>query len=192
MIAIIKYDAGNTRSVANALERLGQEYCITSAHDDITSADKVILPGVGHAATAMLALKKYGIDELLPTLNQPVLGICLGLQLMCKYSQEGNVECLGVFDSEVKLFPPKENVPHTGWNTIKNLRSNLFNDLSNEIDQYYVHSYYATISSDTIAETDYILNFSAALQRDNFYAVQFHPEKSAGAGETILKNFLSL
>ena len=192
MIAIIKYDAGNTRSVANALERLGKEYIITASPDVIQSADKVILPGVGHAASALNALRTDGIDELLPTLTQPVLGICLGLQLMCRSSEEGNTECLGIFNSEVRLFPPKLNVPHTGWNSLYEMTGEMFGGLDEGVDQYFVHSFYATISPHTVAQTDYILNFSSALQRDNFYAVQFHPEKSAKAGEIILKNFVAL
>lgn len=192
-IVIINYNAGNTKSVENALLRLNVTPLITHDAEEITSANKVIFPGVGHALPTMQCLKQNGLDRVIKQLKQPVLGICLGQQLMCKHSEEGDVECLGIFDVAVKKFnSEKEKIPHMGWNGIKKLNSPLFNNLNEQDDVYFVHSYYSTLSSDTIAETDYVLPFSAALNKANFYAVQFHPEKSASVGNTILQNFLIL
>lgn len=192
MIVIIKYNAGNIQSVQNALSRLGYESVITDDKETILSAEKVIFPGVGEASTAMQYLKERGLDEVITSITQPFLGICLGLQLMCKSTEEGNTNCLGIFDTEVKLFPPKEKVPHMGWNSFEQLDGKLFKDVQATDDVYYVHSYYAKKCNDTIATCDYITLFSTALQKDNFYATQFHPEKSSGVGEQILKNFLEL
>nr|WP_321357421.1 imidazole glycerol phosphate synthase subunit HisH [uncultured Draconibacterium sp.] len=197
-IVIIKYNAGNIESVNNALNRLGVNAEITADHDKIRNADKVIFPGVGEASTTMSYLRENKLDELIISLKQPVLGICLGLQLMCSHSEENDTKCLGIFDEKVKRFIPKPGeefvtkVPHMGWNAIKDLKSDLFTaDLENEY-VYFVHSYYAEKSEHTIATCDYILPFSAALHRDNFYATQFHPEKSGTIGAKILENFLKL
>ncbi len=192
MIAIIDYNAGNISSVQNALKRLGYESIITRDKEQILSADKVILPGVGEASTAMSYLKEYELDAFIKELKQPFLGICLGMQLMCNSSEEGTVDCLGIFNSDVKLFPPKEKVPHIGWNSLSELKGDLFNSMNAPKDVYFVHSFYAELCEETSANCDYIFPFSAALQKDNFYATQFHPEKSAGVGEQILKNFLVL
>ncbi|WP_312556399.1 imidazole glycerol phosphate synthase subunit HisH [Empedobacter brevis] len=192
MIAIIKYNAGNVKSVYNAVTRLGYEAVITDNFDTLENADKVIFPGVGEARSAMNYLKEKGLDIVIKNLKQPTLGICLGQQLMCTYSEEGNTDCLGIFPIQVKLFPPTEIVPHMGWNTIYGLSSKLFENIEENADIYYVHSYYCELSNFSIAKTDYILEYSAALNKNNFYATQFHPEKSAGIGEQILKNFLSL
>ena len=192
MIAIIKYNAGNSTSVKNALDRLGVESEITADFDKIRNADKVIFPGVGEASTAMKFLKSNGLDLLIPSLKQPFLGICLGQQLMCAHSEEGNTKCLGIFDVKVKKFPPLDIIPHMGWNQLSDLKSPLFKDFTSEDHVYFVHSYYCEISNYTAATCDYILNFSAAMQKDNFYATQFHPEKSATVGEKILKNFIQL
>jgi glutamine amidotransferase len=196
-IVIIKYNAGNIESVKNALARLNITAKITDDHDQIRNADKVIFPGVGEASTTMNYLRRNGLDELIVSLKQPVLGICLGLQLMCSYSEENNTECLGIFDEKVQRFRPKPGeefitkVPHMGWNKIRNLKSPLLNDLDNPY-VYFVHSYYATVGGHTIATCDYISEFSAALHRDNFYATQFHPEKSGTIGAKILENFIKL
>jgi len=197
MIAIIKYNAGNVQSVQYALQRLGVESIVTDEEALIRSADKVIFPGVGHAAPAMQYLKERNLDQLIVSLQQPVLGICLGLQLMCKHSEEGNTNCLGIFDEAVKLFVPspeneKLKVPQIGWNSIYNFKSVLFDGLKEGEYVYTVHSYYAALGNETAATTDYIQPYSASLQKNNFYAVQFHPEKSGLAGETILKNFISI
>jgi glutamine amidotransferase len=192
MIAIIDYDAGNISSVQNALNRLGYDSIITRDKNEILNAKKVILPGVGEASSAMSHLKKYDLDEFIKELKQPFLGICLGMQLMCRHSEEGHVNCLGIFDANVKLFPPEEKVPHMGWNDLTVLKGDLFKNIKPLDDVYFVHSYYAELCNDTSAECDYILPFSAALQKDNFYATQFHPEKSADVGEQLLKNFLEL
>ncbi len=192
MIAVIKYNAGNIRSVENALNRIGYDCIVTDDHEQIKKADKVILPGVGEASTAMEYLKGKGLDTLLKSLKQPVLGICLGQQLMCNYSEEGNTVCMGIFDTKVMLFPPKELVPQMGWNSLSKMKEPLFKGMSENEDVYFVHSYYAELCKNTAAVCDYILPFSAALQKDNFCATQFHPEKSGKVGETILKNFLSL
>lgn len=192
MIAIIKYNAGNIKSVENAIMRLGYDCIVTDDKETILSASKVIFPGVGEASSAMQYLKKHHLESLIKSLTQPTLGICLGQQLMCRYSEENDTECLGIFDADVKKFPPEELVPHMGWNNLENLKSNLFSGISDEDNVYFVHSYYAEPSEETIATCQYILPFGAAMQKDNFYATQFHPEKSAWVGERILKNFLEL
>ena len=197
-VAIIKYNAGNIQSVDYALKRLGIEASVTADHQEIQSADKVIFPGVGEASTTMAYLRNQGLDKLIIGLKQPVLGICLGLQLMCHHSEEGDVDCLGIFDETVRKFIlqpsqlPGMKIPHMGWNTITGLKSNLF-DTSLEGEYcYFVHSFYATVGADTAATCSYPEPFSAALQKDNFYAVQFHPEKSGAIGSKILENFLNL
>lgn len=193
MIAIIKYNAGNTASVKNAVERLGYECIITDNEKTILSADKVILPGVGEASTAMKYLREKNLDLLIPTIKKDVLGICLGLQLLCSYSEEGNTDCLKIFDINVKKFDAKEIVPHMGWNNLNiSNNSGILKGITVNDDVYFVHSYYAELSKYTIANCDYILPFSAVIQRDNFYACQFHPEKSGDVGNRILKNFLEL
>jgi len=192
MIAIIKYNAGNIRSVQNALKRLGYGCIITDDKNEIEGADKVIFPGVGEAGSAMRYLKEKELDKVILSLKQPVLGICLGLQLMCRYSEEGDTVCMGIFDSGVFRFPQVDTVPHMGWNNFFSLKGALLKGVSTDDNVYYVHSYYPEISSCTTAVCDYILPFSAAMQKDNFFATQFHPEKSAGTGEKILKNFLKL
>ncbi len=195
MIAIIKYNAGNVQSVQYALNRIGVESVVTDDTRLIQNADKVIFPGVGHAYSAMQHLRERGLDKLIVSLQQPVLGICLGLQLMCRHSEEGNTECLGIFDEEVKLFTgSKENlkIPQIGWNNIYDYKSVLFNDIEENAFVYTVHSYFAALGNETIAATDYVIPYSAALEKDNFYAVQFHPEKSGKIGETILKNFINI
>ena len=191
-IVLIDYGAGNVQSVKYALNRLGIEPSLTKDHDEIKSADKVIFPGVGSAKAAMEQLKASGLDALIPTLTQPVLGICVGMQLMCKHSEEGDVQCLGIIDSEVKKFKPGLKIPHMGWNNISNLKSPLFQGLPTEHQVYFVHSYYVPVNEHTIATTDYSNDFSAAIKKDNFYAVQFHAEKSGDIGEQILKKFLAL
>lgn len=194
-VAVVKYNAGNIRSVDCALRRLGVEAVITADKEVLRSADKVIFPGVGEAETTMNHLKANGMDELIKNLRQPVLGICLGMQLMCRYSEEGGASCLGIFDTEVKRFVPQKHedkVPHMGWNTIGKTNSALFKGFAQEEFVYFVHSFYVPVSEFTAAETDYILPFSAALHKDNFYATQFHPEKSGAVGERILRNFLDL
>ena len=192
MIAIINYNAGNICSVQNALTRLGYESIITEDTNEILKADKVILPGVGEASTAMRYLKEKGLDQTILKTKQPLLGICLGLQLMCDFTEEGNTKCLGIFSTHVKKFPPKDKVPHMGWNNFSSSNRELFKDINKEEDVYYVHSYYAELSDETIATCNYIQPFSAIMQKNNFYATQFHPEKSADVGEQILKNFLEL
>lgn len=191
MIAIIQYDAGNTASVKNAVERLGYETILTSDKDELLAADKIILPGVGAAGSAMAALIKTGLHEFIPSIQQPFLGICLGMQLLCKHSEEDATDCLAVFNAMVKKFPAIANVPHTGWNNLFDYKSSLLNDVPLNADVYFVHSYYAESSVETGATCDYILPFAAVMQKDNFYGTQFHPEKSGVAGEQILKNFLS-
>jgi imidazole glycerol-phosphate synthase subunit HisH len=192
MIAILKYNAGNIKSVQNALIRLGFESIITDEPEELRAADKVIFPGVGEAGSAMKYLKERGLDKTITGLTQPVLGICLGLQLMCRHSEEADTECLGIFDTDVKLFPPVDKIPHMGWNNFLTLKGDLFKGINLSDDVYYVHSYYPEISSSTSATCDYILPFSAAMQKNNFYATQFHPEKSAYIGENILYNFLKI
>ena len=191
-IAIIDYGAGNVQSVLFALERLGFEGIVTNDWNTIKKADKVIFPGVGEASSAMKMLVDSGLDVLIPTLKQPVLGICLGMQLMCKHSEEGNTNGLGIFDVNVVKFSKEVKVPQMGWNTIYNLKSPLFEGIKENEFMYLVHSFYAPLSENTIATTNYELEYSTALQRDNFFGVQFHPEKSGVFGEQILKNFLNL
>ena len=194
MIAIIKYNAGNIRSVQNALSRLGYKSVITDNHNEILKADKIIFPGVGEASSAMAYLREKELDTLILSLKQPVLGICLGLQLLCKDSEEGNTKCLGVFNASTKRFPPEDRVPHMGWNNFEmsSTESDLFKEIPEESDVYYVHGYYAEVCEDTIATGDYIKPFSSIMKKDNFYAMQFHPEKSANVGEQLLKNFLEI
>ena len=192
MIAIIKYNAGNIRSVQNAITRLGFASIITDDAEEIRKAEKVIFPGVGEASSAMNYLQKKGLDEVIKDLKQPVLGICLGLQLLCSKSEEGNTKCLGIFENDVIKFRGPGLIPQMGWNEITLLKSELFMNILSKSDVYFVHSYFANISENTIAKCNYIQPFSAALQKNNFYATQFHPEKSAGIGEQILLNFLQL
>lgn len=193
MIAIIKYNAGNVQSVQYALQRIGAASIVTDDISVIQNADKVIFPGVGHATSAMQYLKERELDKLIVSLKQPVLGICLGLQLMCSHSEEGGTDCMGIFEEEVKLFPSSGNgnykIPQIGWNNIYDYDSVLFKGLSENAFVYTVHSYFAALGNETIATTDYIIPYSAALEKGNFYAVQFHPEKSGEVGEMILKNF---
>lgn len=189
-IVIIDYGAGNTKSVQFALKRLGVDAILSKNPNDILSADKVIFPGVGEASSAMKMLKESELDVLIPTLKQPVLGICLGMQLMCNFSEEGNTKGLGIFDVNVKRFSDRVKVPQMGWNTITSLKSSLFNNVKDNEYMYLVHSYYAELCNETISTTNYELNYSSALQKDNFYGVQFHPEKSSTAGEQVLGNFL--
>ncbi len=204
-LVIIKYNAGNIQSVLYALERIGMLAIVTDDHDAIKNADKVIFPGVGEASTAMQYLKERKMDSLLTQLKQPVLGICLGMQLMCRYSEENNTECLGIFDEQVKKFEPiTENpsnaeisnpvykVPQIGWNTISHLQTPLFTGITENSYCYFVHGYYASLGEHTIATTEYVQPYSSALHRDNFYGTQFHPEKSATIGEQILHNFIHL
>jgi len=192
MIAIVKYNAGNILSVENAVKRLGFEVQVTDDISLLLSADKIIFPGVGEASSAMSHLKKTGLDVIIKTLQQPVLGICLGMQLLCNYSEEGNTKALGIFNCPVKKFPLLKIVPHMGWNNFTSLKGTLFKNVNSKQDCYFVHSYYAEICENTTAITDYIVPFSAAMQKNNFYATQFHPEKSALVGSQILKNFLEL
>lgn len=193
MIAIIKYNAGNVKSVQYALERLGAISVVTDDEDTIRNADKVIFPGVGHAGSAMENVKEKGLDKLIVSLKQPVLGVCVGMQLMCKHSEEGDTTGMGIFDTEIKLFRSEIlKVPQMGWNTIFGFKSPLFKGLTEPAYIYNVHSYYAELNGQTAATCDYVQPYSAALQKDNFYAVQFHPEKSGKVGEQILKNFISI
>jgi imidazole glycerol-phosphate synthase subunit HisH len=200
-LTIIKYNAGNIQSVLYALERIGVSAIVTDDKEQIQKADKVIFPGVGEASTAMNYLKERKLDTLIKSLSQPVLGICLGMQLMCRYSEENDTECLGIFDEEVKRFDgqrssdighPSPKIPQIGWNNIYDLKSNLFSGVAEESYCYFVHGYYASSGKHTIATTNYVQPYSSALHKNNFYGVQFHPEKSAKIGEQILKNFLSL
>lgn len=194
MIAVIDYNAGNIQSVEFALERIGVDYITTNDKEKIRQADKVIFPGVGEAKNTMEFLQAEGLDALIKDLKQPVLGVCLGMQLMCQHSEEGDVDALGIFDAQVKRFIPVngEKVPHMGWNTITNVKAPLFNtELEGEY-VYFVHSFYAEVCEDTIATTNYTQAYSSALHKDNFYATQFHPEKSGDVGEQILKNFINL
>lgn len=192
MIAIVKYNAGNSRSVQNAVTRLGYDSEITDSPGKLVNADKIILPGVGEAGTAMKYLREKDLDSLLKSVTQPVLGICLGMQLMCCWSEEGDTEGLGIFDTVVKKFPDEMRVPHTGWNNLTSSQGVLFKNISCKDDLYFVHSYYAEVCADTIAVCEYILPFSAALKKDNFFGTQFHPEKSSIIGSNMLKNFLEL
>lgn len=197
-IAIIKYNAGNVQSVLYALQRLGVNADVTDDQEEIKTADKVIFPGVGNAFSAMEYLKKTGLDKLIVSLQQPLLGICLGLQLLCKHSEEEDTKCLGIFNVEVKKFQNDTQVkssfkiPQMGWNTISNLSSPLFTGIEENSFVYYVHSYYAELSIETIATTDYIVPYSAAIHKNNFYGVQFHSEKSADPGIKIISNFLNI
>jgi len=196
-LAIVKYNAGNIQSVLYALERIGMTATVTDDHEEIRAADKVIFPGVGEASTAMKYLQERELDSLIRSLRQPVLGICLGMQLMCRYSEENDTPCLGIFEEEVKKFDPSSiapkdsfKVPQIGWNTIYDLQSPLFAGIDPGSYCYFVHGYYAALGKHTIATTDYVQPYSSGLHKDNFYGVQFHPEKSAQVGETILRNFL--
>ena len=191
-IAIVAYGAGNTRSVQFALERMGASVIVSSDAGMIQSADKVIVPGVGAAAPAMQSLKAAELDTVITALKQPVLGICLGMQLFCAHSEEGDVPCLGIFNQEVRKFTGGEKVPQVGWNSVSALRPPLFAGIADDAYFYFVHSYFAGIGAGTIGVTDYMGRYSAALMKDNFYGVQFHPEKSGAAGERLLQNFLEL
>ena len=197
-LAIIKYNAGNIQSVLYALERIGMEAAVTDDVEQIQKADKVIFPGVGEASTAMNYLKERKLDGVIKNLQQPVLGICLGMQLMCKYSEENDTECLGIFDEQVKHFKHSPTggdgggfkIPQIGWNDIYDLKTGLFKNLPQNSYCYFVHGYYAALGEHTIATANYILPYSAGLHKNNFYGVQFHPEKSAAVGEQILRNFI--
>jgi glutamine amidotransferase len=191
-IVIIKYNAGNIRSVDFALRRMGVEAEITDDKQRITSADKVIFPGVGEAANTMKYLSEHGMDTLLKELKQPVLGICLGQQLMCDWSEEKDSKCIGIFNQPVLKFPPKDKVPHMGWNQLINPIGDLFNGVEEGEYVYFVHSYYVPVCGNTVAQCNYIIEFSASMQKDNFYATQFHPEKSGETGQRILENFISI
>lgn len=192
-LVIINYGAGNIKSLQFAFKRLGVEAILSNDTETIKKADKVIFPGVGEASSAMKKLKETGLHKLIPTLKQPVLGICLGMQLMCNYTEEGQTEGLGIFDVDVLKFDSTiVKVPQIGWNTITNLKSELFRQVSEHSFMYLVHSYYAPISTETISTSEYQIQYSSALQKDNFYGVQFHPEKSSNDGEQLLKNFLNL
>jgi glutamine amidotransferase len=192
-LVIIKYNAGNIQSVSFALERLNVDFHITDDPEEIKKADKVIFPGVGEASTTMSYLQERKLDQLIVSLKQPVLGVCLGMQLMCRYSEENNTQCMGIFSEDVKAFVPTrdQKVPHMGWNNLA-LRNGWLDPLLENKFAYFVHSYYVPVNSFTAAQTDYITPFSSAMHRDNFYAVQFHPEKSAETGELVLKSFLKL
>lgn len=191
-VAIIKYNAGNTQSVIFALNRLGIEPILTDDFETLKSADKVIFPGVGEASTTMRHLKELKLDQLIPDLKQPVLGICLGMQLMCNHSEENDTDCLGIFNIPVLKFESSTfKIPHMGWNNLIEANDELFKTLPDD-HMYFVHSYYVPDCDYTIAKTDYINNFSAAIKKDNFYAVQFHPEKSGAQGSQLLKNFINL
>lgn len=192
MIAIIKYNAGNVQSVIYALHRLGAEPVVTDQPEMLLSADKVIFPGVGAAGTTMNYLKERNLDKVIRQITKPLLGICLGMQLLCRHSEENNTECIGIFDAEVKRFPPYNKVPHIGWNNLTQCKGELFRHLEAMPDVYFVHSYYVEQNKYSVAACNYIVPFCAAIHKDNFYAVQFHPEKSGKTGEQILKNFLDL
>ena len=195
-VAIVKYNAGNVRSVVNALQRVGISPCVTDSPEELRAADRVIFPGQGEARSTMEYLKAHGLDTVIKSLRQPVLGICIGQQLLCRSSEEGGgTVCLGIFEADVKLFKPErhdDKVPAIGWNAIRDLKSPLFNGIKDADFVYFVHSYYVQVCGETIATTHHITTYSAALHKDNFYATQFHPEKSGDIGETILKNFLSI
>ena len=191
-LAIIDYGAGNIQSLRFALDRLGVESVLSSNADEIKKADKVIFPGVGEASSAMKKLRSTGLDRLIPQLNQPVLGICLGMQLMCSYTEEGNTIGMGVFECEVKRFQNNVKVPQMGWNTLTNTQGPLFNQIKTNEYMYLVHSYYVPLIHETVAETNYGVAYSTALQKGNFYGVQFHPEKSSKAGSQLLSNFIAL
>ncbi len=207
-VAIVKYNAGNVRSVIFALDRIGIEPILTDNPHELSTADKVIFPGVGEASSTMKYLRSKGLDKVIVNLKQPVLGICLGMQLLCKHSEEGNADCLGIFDEQVKKFvaPPLEQIrkpglerveakfkiPQTGWNTIHSLKGKLFDRIKENDFMYFVHSYFVELGTETIATTNYISEYSSALHKNNFYAVQFHPEKSGSSGQKILENFIKL
>lgn len=194
-VAVVKYNAGNIYSVLSVLQRMGVEPILTDDAKILHQADKVIFPGQGEASNAMQYLRERKLDEVIRSLTQPVLGICIGQQLMCRHSAEGDVDCLGIFDTDVKRFVPlkhEEKVPHMGWNDLSNLNSPLFKDIHEGEFVYFVHSFYVPVCEWTIAQSDYITPFSAAIQRDNFYATQFHPEKSGSVGQRIIQNFLDL
>jgi glutamine amidotransferase len=191
-IILIDYGAGNIKSIQFAFKRLGFDAVLSNNPDEILAADKVIFPGVGEASTAMSMLKESGLEDLIPKLKQPVLGICLGMQLLCKSSDEGNTKGLGIFNTHVRRFSNNLKVPQMGWNVIKELKSKLFSGIKENEYMYLIHSYYAEHCEQTIATTDYGINYASALQHNNFYGVQFHPEKSSKAGERILKNFINL
>ncbi len=192
MIAIVKYNAGNIRSVKNALDRLEVPSILTDDPEKLKAAEKVIFPGVGEAKTAMKYLKDRGLDEILTNLTQPFLGICLGMQLMCSHSEEKNTPCLGVFEEKVKKFPPMGLIPHMGWNNFERCEGALFEGITSTDNVYFVHSYYVELGEHTIGETNYLIPFTSAMKKNNFYGVQFHPEKSADIGATLIKNFLKL
>lgn len=191
-IVIINYGAGNIQSIIFAIERLGFKAILSNNPEEIKAADKVIFPGVGEASSAMKMLVESGLDSLIPTLKQPVLGICLGMQLMCKSSEEGNTDGLGIFNIDVIKFTPRVKVPQMGWNQIYNLKSELFKEIKDNEYMYLVHSFYAPLCDEAIATTNYEVQYASALQKDNFYGTQFHPEKSGDVGEQILGNFLKL
>ena len=194
-LVVIKYNAGNIRSLKYALERLGINAVVTDNAEEILGADKIIFPGVGEASTAMKYLKEKNLHEIILQATQPFLGICLGMQLMCTHSEENNTDCLGIFNQKIKQFNSIDHlikVPQIGWNEISDLKSDLFNGVKSGVYCYFVHSYYAEVGSETIATTDYCSSFSSALHKDNFYGVQFHPEKSADIGQQILQNFLNI
>lgn len=195
-LAIVKYNAGNIQSVLFALERIGVSGIVTDDHEIIKGSDKVIFPGVGEASSAMRYLKEKRLDKIISGLHQPVLGICLGMQLMCNYSEENDTRCIGIFNEDVKRFSPQPNeafkIPQIGWNNIYDLKNELFSGIGENSYCYFVHGYFAALGEHTIATTDYVLPYSSALKKDNFYGVQFHPEKSAEVGEQILRNFLSI
>jgi len=190
---IIKYNSGNVCSVLFALERIGVNAIITDDIAEICSADKIVFPGVGEASNAMQYLKENKLDVLIPSLKQPLLGICLGMQLLCRYSEESNTSCIGIFEQDVKLFSSvKIKIPQIGWNKISDLKTDLFKNIKENEYQYLVHSYYAEISENTIASTNYGITYSAALQKNNFFGVQFHPERSGAEGQKIIENFIKL
>jgi glutamine amidotransferase len=191
-VVILKYNAGNIQSVLFALERIGVNAIVSDDPATILASEKLIFPGVGEASTAMTFLKERELDKLIPQLKQPVLGICLGMQLLCRHSEENDTTCLGVFDAEVKRFSSDLKTPQVGWNEVTGMQSELFNTIPERSYGYFVHSYYAGLSEDTICKTNYGVIFSSGLKKDNFYGLQFHPEKSAGTGEKILKNFIDL
>lgn len=194
-VAIVKYNAGNICSVVNAMQRLGVEPLVTDNPEKLMAADRIIFPGQGEASSTMAYLCEHNLDKVICSLKQPVLGICIGMQLMCRYSEEGNTKCLGIFDAEVKRFQPQcheDKVPQMGWNTIVDTRSQLFKGFHQPEYVYFVHSYYVPMNEHTAACTEYIRPYSSALHKDNFYATQFHPEKSGKVGERILQNFLEL